>query len=84
MAGLANRVAVVTNDGELAESFWRTERIVALAASPDPTSIAEQIVLLLNDATLRANQAETGYNAHRKKFSIDSTIAVLLREPRYG
>lgn len=82
MAGLANRVAVVTNEGELAEPFWSREGIAAVAASPDPVLLEEQVVRLLADKPIREKQALDGYDAHRRKFSLDSTIDVLLDSRR--
>jgi glycosyltransferase involved in cell wall biosynthesis len=79
MAGLANGIAVVSNEGPLTESFWREEGIAALASAPDPRLLEEQIARLLSDDVARQQQSATGRTAYGRRFSIEATIEILLR-----
>jgi len=44
MAGLANRVPVVTNLGTLSESLWAASSGVAVVRGPDPAALAAAVV----------------------------------------
>ena len=79
MAGLANRVPVVTNLGILSESLWAASSGVAVVRGPDPAALAAAAIEILalspeNRLTLGARGAELYFS----EFSLERTIERLL------
>jgi glycosyltransferase involved in cell wall biosynthesis len=70
---------VVTNSGVLTESFWRDSGAVVLAGSPDPTSIGEATVDLLNDAPRRTRLGPAAWALYDRLFDIRHGVAILER-----
>ncbi len=81
MAGLANRVPVVTNLGALSESLWETSTGVAVVPGPDPSALAAaaaQFLALSSESRLALGAR--GAELYRSQFSLERTIA-RLRQP---
>ena len=81
MAGLANRVPVVTNLGDLSEPLWAAWTGATVVPGPDPAALAAATVEVLalspeNRLALGARGAEL----YRTQFSLERTIA-RLRQP---
>jgi glycosyltransferase involved in cell wall biosynthesis len=75
MAGLANRRAVVTNDGPLTEDIWRGTGCVALAASP--AGIAASVRGVLRDAAARASLETRALATYESTFDLRHTVDAL-------
>ncbi len=81
MAGLANRIPVVTNLGALSEPLWATSTGVAVVPGPDPAALTAATVEVLalspeNRLALGVRGAELYFSA----FTLEQTIA-RLRNP---
>lgn len=81
MAGLANRVPVVTNLGALSEPLWATSTGVAVVPGPDPAALTAAAVEVLalspeNRLALGARGAELYFS----EFTLERTIK-RLRNP---
>ncbi len=81
MAGLANRVPVVTNLGKLSEPLWAISTGVAVVPGPDPSALAAAAteVLALPSETRLALGAR-GAELYFSEFTLERTIA-RLRQP---
>jgi glycosyltransferase involved in cell wall biosynthesis len=79
MASLSHGKAVVTVEGELTEPFWRESNAVALCAVGDVPAMAAKIRALLRDHEERGRMGKAAVAFYRERFSIDRTIAKLLR-----
>ena len=81
MAGLANRVPVVTNLGTLSESLWAASSGVAVVRGPDPAALAASAteVLTLSSESRLALGAR-GAELYFSEFTLERTIA-RLRQP---
>jgi glycosyltransferase involved in cell wall biosynthesis len=78
MAGLANRVPVVTNLGNLSEPLWATSTGVTVVPGPDPAALAAAVVeVLALPSESRLALAARGAELYRSEFSIERTIARL-------
>ena len=80
MAGLANRVPVVTNLGALSEPLWAASTGVAVVPGPDPAALAAAAVEVLalspeNRLALGARGAELYFS----EFTLERTIERLRR-----
>jgi len=81
MAGLANRVPVVTNLGALSEPLWATSTGVAVVPGPDPTALAAAAVeILALPAEGRLALGARGAELYFSEFTLERTIA-RLRQP---
>ena len=78
-AALALGVPIVTNTGELSESFWRDSDAVALTESSD--QIPDLAAALLNDAPRRARLIAAAKQLYEQRFALRHTIDA-LRECR--
>ena len=81
MAGLANRVPVVTNLGDLSEPLWAASTGVAVVLGPDPAALTAAAVEVLalspeNRLALGARGAELYF----REFTLERTIE-RLRNP---
>jgi glycosyltransferase involved in cell wall biosynthesis len=79
MASLAHNKPIVTVEGRLSEPLWRESAAVSLAAAGDAAAMAANIRNLLRDHDARARLAQSGAKLYRERFSLDHTIAQLLR-----
>ena len=79
MASLAHGRAVATVEGRLTEPLWRESGAAALSPAGDAGALAANIRMLLRDHDARARLGEAGRKLYRDRFSIDHTIARLLR-----
>ena len=79
MASLAHGKAVVTVEGRLSESVWRESGAVSLAPVGDSAALANNIRGLLREHDARAALGKAGAKLYRERFSLDHTIAQLLR-----
>jgi hypothetical protein len=78
MAGLANRVAVVTNLGALSEPLWAMATGVAVVPGPDPAAIAAAAVgILALPSESRHALGARGAELYRREFTVERTIARL-------
>ena len=78
MAGFANGVAVVSNMGALAESFWLEDEVAMLADGPNVEQLAAKTLELVGNSALRERIALAGRSLHDQKFTIENTIRVLM------
>ena len=76
MAGLANRCAVVSCDGELTEPVWRETSCVSLAASPH--RIGAAVHELLADRDGRTALRDRARATYASRFDLRHTIDALL------
>jgi glycosyltransferase involved in cell wall biosynthesis len=76
MAGLANRCAVVSCDGELTESVWRETTCVSLA--PSPHRMGAAVHELLADRDGRTALRERARATYASRFDLRHTIDALL------
>lgn len=79
MAALALGVPLVTNRGELTESFW-TEQVAAFAPAPVPELLADRLVTLLNDKALSERTGKLGRDFYQSTFRLED-ITRTLRAP---
>ncbi|WP_394848551.1 glycosyltransferase family 4 protein [Pendulispora brunnea] len=80
MASLALGIPVVSNEGELSESIWRTEQSVGLGALDGDAQfppMAELVCSLLNDRARASALGERGRGLYDRLFSIESTVRTL-------
>ena len=77
MAGFANGVAVVSNMGSLAESFWLEENVAMVADGPNVEQLTGKTLELIGNSELRERIALAGRSLHDQKFTIENTIRVL-------
>ena len=76
MAGLANRVPIVTNLGHISEPFWAASPGVTVVPAPDPVSLAAAAVKVLAlSSESRLALGESGAELYESEFSLDRTIA---------
>lgn len=81
MAGLANRIPVVTNLGALSEPLWATAGGAAVVSGPDPAALAaEAAAVLALPPESRLALAARGAELYRTEFSAERTIT-RLRDP---
>jgi glycosyltransferase involved in cell wall biosynthesis len=79
IAGLALGVPIVSNLGDLSESWWDQSRAVVLSPSPDPQAIVAQVHRVLADASLREHLSHQARSLYADRFDIERTIRLLLR-----
>ncbi len=79
MAGLVNGVAVVSNLGHLAESFWATADWIWVAQSPSAELLAQGVLDLARNEGKRKRIAERGEIEYSRRFSLCHTIEELLK-----
>ena len=81
MAGLANRVPIVTNLGDLSEPLWAESTGVTVVPAPDPTALASAAVeVLALSSESRLALGARGAQLYHSQFSLERTIA-RLRQP---
>ena len=81
MAGLANRVPVVTNLGALSEPLWAASTGVTVVPGPDPAALtAAAVEVLALPSESRLALGARGAELYRREFSLERTIG-RLREP---
>ncbi|WP_394838049.1 glycosyltransferase family 4 protein [Pendulispora rubella] len=80
MASLALGIPVVSNEGMLSESIWRTEQSVGLGAldgdGPFPPMV-DLVCTLLNDRARASALGERGRGLYDRLFSLESTVRTL-------
>jgi len=82
MAGLANRVPVVTNLGALSEPLWAASTGVAVVPGPDPAALATAAVeFLALPSEGRLALGARGAELYFSEFTLERTIG-RLRQPR--
>jgi len=82
MAGLANRVPVVTNLGALSEPLWATSTGVTVVPGPDPAALAAAAVeVLALSSESRFALGARGAELYRSEFSIERIITRLNAIP---
>ena len=80
IAGLANRVPVVTNLGALSEPLWASAG-AAVVPGPDPAALAAAAAaVLVLPPESRLALAARGAELNRTEFAVERTIA-RLRDP---
>jgi glycosyltransferase involved in cell wall biosynthesis len=79
MASLAHGKAVATVEGRLTEPLWRESAAVSLSPVGDAAALAANIRKLLRDHEARARLAESAKRLYQERFSLDHTVAQLLR-----
>jgi glycosyltransferase involved in cell wall biosynthesis len=79
MASLAHGKAVATVEGRLTEPLWRASGAVVLSPAGDAAALAANIRKLLRDHESRAALGKAAAALYRERFSLDHTIAQLLR-----
>lgn len=79
MASLAHGKAVATVEGRLTEPLWRESGAVCLSPAGDGAALAANVRGLLRDHDARAALGQAGAKLYRDRFSLDHTIAQLLR-----
>jgi len=77
MTALAHGVPVVTTEGPLTESMWRTADAVALAPVGDADALALMVAALIADPIGRADLAGRGRALYDGQFDLRHTIAAL-------
>jgi hypothetical protein len=77
MAGLANGRAVVTTDGKLTESIWRTIDCVALAPAGDAFALTHRTRELLTDVATREAVRSRASVTYQSCFALRHTIDAL-------
>jgi len=78
MAGLANRVPVVTNLGALSEPLWTTSAGATVVPSPDPAALAAAAVeILALPSESRLALGARGADLYFSGFTLERTIARL-------
>ena len=81
MAGLANRVPVVTNLGALSEPLWAASTGATVVPGPDPAALAAAAVeVLALPSESRLALGARGAELYRSEFALERTIA-RLRQP---
>jgi glycosyltransferase involved in cell wall biosynthesis len=80
MAWLANGVPVVANLGPLSEPLWATDRVAAVAPSPDPAAVADLALRLLADPAERAAGGRRGRDYYDRHFAVGRTIDALVAD----
>jgi len=81
MAGLANRVPVVTNLGALSEPLWAASTGASVVPCPDPTALAAAVVKVLAlPSEDRLALGARGAELYFSEFTLERTIA-RLRQP---
>jgi glycosyltransferase involved in cell wall biosynthesis len=81
MAGLANRVPVVTNLGALSEPLWAASTGATVVPCPDPTALAAaavEVIALPSEGRLALGAR--GAELYFSEFTLERTIA-RLRQP---
>jgi glycosyltransferase involved in cell wall biosynthesis len=79
MASLAHGKAVATVEGRLTEPLWRESGAICLSPAGDGAALAANVRRLLRDHDARAALGQAGGKLYRDRFSLDHTIAQLLR-----
>jgi glycosyltransferase involved in cell wall biosynthesis len=77
MAALVNSVPVVTTDGALTESIWKTSGGVSLVPAGRPAALEAAAVALALDTDVRGALAIRGRWLYDQHFSMERTIASL-------
>jgi glycosyltransferase involved in cell wall biosynthesis len=81
MAGLANRVPVVTNLGALSEPLWAASTGATVVAGPDPAALtAAAVEVLALPSESRLALGARGAELYFSEFTLERTIA-RLRDP---
>jgi glycosyltransferase involved in cell wall biosynthesis len=70
---------VATVEGRLTEPLWRESAAVSLSPVGDAAALAANIRKLLRDHEARARLAESAKRLYQERFSLDHTVAQLLR-----
>jgi glycosyltransferase involved in cell wall biosynthesis len=81
MAGLALGVPLVSTDGHLTDSIWRSGDAVALAPAGRPEELAELCLDLLGKPGRRRELGERGAALYAERFSMERTCAILQARP---
>ena len=82
MAGLANRVPVVTNLGALSEPLWATSSGAMVVPCPDPTALVTALIdVLALPHESRLALGARGAELYLSEFTLERTVA-RLRDPR--
>jgi glycosyltransferase involved in cell wall biosynthesis len=68
---------IVTTDGHLTESFWRTDAGVCLVPAGDAAGLARAAIHLLDDAAARTHLAEAAARMFVRRFSGADAIMAL-------
>jgi glycosyltransferase involved in cell wall biosynthesis len=84
MAGLALGVPLLTTHGNLTESVWAEEELVALTPAGDTAALIAAAERLLADAAARDGLAARGAAGYARRFSIENTVRVLREAARDG
>ena len=80
MAGLANRVPIVTNLGALSEPLWAASTGVAVVPGPDPAALAAAVVKVLAlPSESRLALGARGAELYLSEFALERTIERLRR-----
>lgn len=79
MGALSHGVATVSNRGRFTESLWMGGP-VPLAPADDARALAAEVCRLLREPERRARAAQEGRTFYRTHFSVERTVAALLRE----
>lgn len=77
MTALVHGVPVVTTEGSLTESIWRTAAAAALVPAGDADAMAATAAALLDDPVKRADLARRGAALYDAQFDLRHTIAAL-------
>ncbi len=77
MAGLALGVPIVTSDGHLTDSVWRTSGAVSLAPVGRAEELGRLCLQLLQDPARREELGRRGKALYAERFSLERTRAVL-------
>ena len=79
MAALAHATPLVTNAGHLSEPFWTASQAVSLASNNRPSTLADELVALLNDPVKARAIGSAGRELYELRFCLDRTIAALAK-----
>ena len=81
MAGLANRVPIVTNLGDLSEPLWSNSSAVSIVPSPDPASLTKATIeVLALSPKSRRGLGDRGAELYFRVFSLERTVSRLRAE----
>jgi glycosyltransferase involved in cell wall biosynthesis len=83
MAGLINRVPVLTTTGHLTESIWSATGAVEMTAAGDAQGFVDAARQLLQDGAGRDSLGRRGEAVYAQHFAIEHTIEA-LRQPAGG
>ncbi len=81
MTALAHGIPVVTTEGHLSESLWRTSGAVRVVRAGDDQALLHASLDLCNDKEERYRLSIAGQALYSARFDIGHTIQALLSEP---